>query len=104
MIPRPPRSTLFPYTTLFRSRIGVVGRVVRQVRQSAAVRAHNIDFVVAVAVRHEGDSVARGRPCRPVVAAGYVRGDHLLAGAVGVHHLELEAGRTTQEGDTRAVG
>src|SRR5437763_13274768 len=61
MIPRPPRSTLFPYTTLFRSRIGVVGHVVRQVRQSASVRAHDIDFVVAVAVRHEGDSVARDR-------------------------------------------
>src|SRR5438309_2601099 len=25
MIPRPPRSTLFPYTTLFRSNSGVVG-------------------------------------------------------------------------------
>src|ERR1043166_3360818 len=25
MIPRPPRSTLFPYTTLFRSRIGRIG-------------------------------------------------------------------------------
>src|SRR2546425_5497298 len=26
MIRRPPRSTLFPYTTLFRSRVGVAGR------------------------------------------------------------------------------
>src|SRR5260221_2413293 len=26
MIRRPPRSTLFPYTTLFRSRLGSVGR------------------------------------------------------------------------------
>src|SRR2546427_9642293 len=29
MIRRPPRSTLFPYTTLFRSRDGVVGEVVQ---------------------------------------------------------------------------
>src|SRR3712207_8140725 len=27
MIRRPPRSTLFPYTTLFRSRVGVDGRL-----------------------------------------------------------------------------
>src|SRR5439155_9217314 len=58
----------------------------------------------AVAVRHESDAVACSRPSRAVVAAGYVRGDHLLAGAVGVHHLELKAGGTTQEGDARAVG
>src|SRR5438874_6763056 len=29
MIRRPPRSTLFPYTTLFRSRHGGLGRVLR---------------------------------------------------------------------------
>src|SRR2546422_6239166 len=29
MIRRPPRSTLFPYTTLFRSRLGEAGPVVR---------------------------------------------------------------------------
>src|SRR5947207_5998461 len=26
MVPRPPRSTLFPYTTLFRSKVGVEGK------------------------------------------------------------------------------
>src|SRR5205823_9552216 len=36
MIRRPPRSTLFPYTTLFRSRSGVLGHHVRD-RQSAKV-------------------------------------------------------------------
>src|SRR5438094_3519463 len=30
MIRRPPRSTLFPYTTLFRSHRGVLGRVERE--------------------------------------------------------------------------
>src|SRR5258705_6399855 len=32
MIRRPPRSTLFPYTTLFRSRVGVGGGVVARRR------------------------------------------------------------------------
>src|SRR5260370_9549283 len=30
MIRRPPRSTLFPYTTLFRSRLGVAGIVLKE--------------------------------------------------------------------------
>src|SRR5258708_20765434 len=36
MIRRPPRSTLFPYTTLFRSAIHVDGRVLRQHVQAQA--------------------------------------------------------------------
>src|SRR3989475_9501792 len=32
MIRRPPRSTLFPYTTLFRSHEGIAGRVVAKLR------------------------------------------------------------------------
>src|SRR3712207_9025472 len=37
MIRRPPRSTLFPYTTLFRSAIGSVGYLLRRARSSQAV-------------------------------------------------------------------
>src|SRR5437667_3316584 len=37
MIPRPPRSTLFPYTTLFRSQLD--RRVLRRVRRPAATIA-----------------------------------------------------------------
>src|SRR2546425_12497976 len=48
MIRRPPRSTLFPYTTLFRSAIGV----------------HHVDLEVAVAVGVEGDLAPVGRPRR----------------------------------------
>src|SRR3712207_7856924 len=33
MIRRPPRSTLFPYTTLFRSSLGLAPRLVEQVRE-----------------------------------------------------------------------
>src|SRR5256886_10910499 len=45
MIRRPPRSTLFPYTTLFRSRIAAGGRVFEGIR-----REFGID-VAGVAVR-----------------------------------------------------
>src|SRR2546426_3541071 len=36
MIRRPPRSTLFPYTTLFRSRLAQVAASVREAAQTAA--------------------------------------------------------------------
>src|SRR2546430_5514948 len=39
MIRRPPRSTLFPYTTLFRSRGRTVDQIRRQVRVGMPVRA-----------------------------------------------------------------
>src|SRR3712207_8392924 len=39
MIRRPPRSTLFPYTTLFRSRRGRPGTAGRAVPQPAGLRA-----------------------------------------------------------------
>src|SRR2546425_5846262 len=49
MIRRPPRSTLFPYTTLFRSLVacaGIRGRRAR-FRQPAAGRVHETDDVIA---------------------------------------------------------
>src|SRR5258707_10304151 len=39
MIRRPPRSTLFPYTTLFRSHAGLAGYCARQKRLAGARRA-----------------------------------------------------------------
>src|SRR2546430_8546729 len=41
MIRRPPRSTLFPYTTLFRSRVGQVGACRSQGREESS--AHRCD-------------------------------------------------------------
>src|SRR3712207_7002727 len=43
MIRRPPRSTLFPYTTLFRS---VAGRVEREVRAAAGEIHNRLDNLV----------------------------------------------------------
>src|SRR5256885_17035414 len=39
MIRRPPRSTLFPYTTLFRSSLTTYGRLAEAIGQSKAARA-----------------------------------------------------------------
>src|SRR3712207_8438486 len=59
MIRRPPRSTLFPYTTLFRSVVVVVA-----VDQLAVVAAERVavadDHVGAVALRHLEDVGRRG--------------------------------------------
>src|SRR6267143_1370543 len=52
MIRRPPRSTLFPYTTLFRSRIATVEQQVRQeqqLRQANPARTNDDDAKAAVA-------------------------------------------------------
>src|SRR5260370_7723419 len=40
MIRRPPRSTLFPYTTLFRSIETIPSKFLRQCRRQGAVAAH----------------------------------------------------------------
>src|SRR5207248_9337268 len=50
-IPRPPRSTLFPYTTLFRSRQGVARRVGVDGRQAPVVaRVHGLKHVYRFAM------------------------------------------------------
>src|SRR2546427_13296401 len=46
MIRRPPRSTLFPYTTLFRSRLLRRQLLLRRAKQ----RPHRVDFTGALAV------------------------------------------------------
>src|SRR3712207_9243996 len=52
MIRRPPRSTLFPYTTLFRSGDGL----------SVALVDHQEAAVVAAALHHPGDIALAARP------------------------------------------
>src|SRR3712207_9183598 len=56
MIRRPPRSTLLPYTTLFRSRSGGAG-----LRGGGAVGAQRRLAAAAAAGRRAGDGVAGGQ-------------------------------------------
>src|SRR5260370_6468503 len=58
MIRRPPRSTLFPYTTLFRSHEG------RDRKRTAQRRAHALEQVRLVVRRDDGAAVGRGRAYR----------------------------------------
>src|SRR3712207_8377593 len=54
MIRRPPRSTLFPYTTLFRSRLRP-GEQLPSVRRLAEVAGVNVNTVRTVYERLEGE-------------------------------------------------
>src|SRR2546430_10224239 len=55
MIRRPPRSTLFPYTTLFRSRVddGVLIEIMAEIERDRRARVH--EHAVAVAAQEERD-------------------------------------------------
>src|SRR5687767_14061759 len=88
MIRRPPRSTLFPYTTLFRSAPRLAGRpagALQEVRRGAERVGHRVDDIAAaVAVevdrralesgRHELGLAERARP-----RAGERLGPHVAA-------------------------
>src|SRR5256885_8521769 len=66
MIRRPPRSTLFPYTTLFRSQIGInKGRVInsRQIRGVLKARKNSVGNLASW---NAFLTVARGNIARPV--------------------------------------
>src|SRR3712207_9094518 len=69
MIRRPPRSTLFPYTTLFRSGPGAVGPALL-VEEAAVAQAQGLAAVVdVVVVVLAGRSDSSGRPGRSAVRA-----------------------------------
>src|SRR5438034_2527400 len=69
MIPRPPRSTLFPYTTLFRSKVWAPGKPYNQL---AAV----------------------GDPKFPYVISTYRLTEHYLAGAIDRKSTRLNSSHT----------
>src|SRR3712207_6856480 len=56
MIRRPPRSTLFPYTTLFRSQAGVVAQLGHPERVRQEARVHHV-----VGVRRQAVLEAEGQ-------------------------------------------
>src|SRR2546422_2623173 len=65
MIRRPPRSTLFPYTTLFRSRVPIVPRRIERARVAhELVNAHPAGEVVFLGQvadpRQDGDRIGDG--------------------------------------------
>src|SRR3989449_10965519 len=77
MIRRPPRSTLFPYTTLFRSLVvGAVGKAHVERRRRLA-----------------GGAAVRGDDQRRVDAAGQERGDGYVGHRLGTDRGEERAGR-----------
>src|SRR2546430_7722051 len=59
MIRRPPRSTLFPYTTLFRSHCGICGNLELQ-----RISAEHVPGVTAIPGRILGLPALRCAPCR----------------------------------------
>src|SRR3712207_8276487 len=67
MIRRPPRSTLFPYTTLFRSRADLVGRQSDELEDVALEPAHGARLQPVRPVRLRA---RRGRLRRPTAGAG----------------------------------
>src|SRR3712207_7785084 len=56
MIRRPPRSTLFPYTTLFRSRVLTHDEIIQQLWADTAVEQANLKQTIYVLRRALGDS------------------------------------------------
>src|SRR5690348_17967719 len=65
MIPRPPRSTLFPYTTLFRSS-GNVSNVTGRIRARGGVGARRVPSLAALegCEIRRGEHAINGCPCR----------------------------------------
>src|SRR3989442_14565067 len=71
MIRRPPRSTLFPHTTLFRSVDPNVGRRVRNRRQLNSVQnTWPYGYSMLIAVRYTQDAFSRSGWLWPVDAKG----------------------------------
>src|SRR5258708_32465128 len=83
MIRRPPRSTLFPYTTLFRSLIDRYHPVLSQVQGIVEVRAHQpVDAFDAVVDEAE-------RACLLTVAPDF---NHRISGQLGHRHFTAHRG------------
>src|SRR6266478_8229297 len=89
MIRRPPRSTLFPYTTLFRSHAGLK----RAFGLLAPVVAHSqLDVALLVEARLVGDEVDRA--ARRVLAVERSLGTAQHLDALEVVHLDAEQHHT----------
>src|SRR2546430_17649583 len=100
MIRRPPRSTLFPYTTLFRSRNGRADGVEEaQMLAQSALQSHDVDrfpvFVMDVFddEREVKGSQARADPTDDFGVRVFYSQDGLAEAAFGVEYPGEEAAR-----------
>src|SRR3989449_10486669 len=90
MIRRPPRSTLFPYTTLFRSVLAAPGSLAREEREDDAERAvHARARVVGDEVERD-DGLAAGLADQPEDARER-EVVHVVGGVVAVRAVLAEA-------------
>src|SRR3712207_8522534 len=85
MIRRPPRSTLFPYTTLFRSRPDVIVHQLTAIPETLDLRHFDRDFALTARLRTEGT-------------------DHLLSAgqAVGVRRFVAQDRKSTRLNSSHA--
>src|SRR5256886_16721216 len=104
MIRRPPRSTLFPYTTLFRSRRATLD-------QGPALRRHCREAVAAGVAMQRVQRERRFAAPDPFVARQQT-GAHACGGALALREGELAPGRDllafsrqrlAQRGDRKSV-
>src|SRR2546422_6115308 len=73
MIRRPPRSTLFPYTTLFRSRSAWTGRLMkRATRRAIASEARPVATIKKICVRKSLDQRSDRKSTRLNSSHGYI--------------------------------
>src|SRR2546427_11323244 len=97
MIRRPPRSTLFPYTTLFRSVVGVLAVAMRRRRLEPELEVHPLRQrgEIEAAPGRRGASRSAGAVPEPGgppdVENDIPVGDHVLI--VGIVGLQLEERR-----------
>src|SRR6266446_10986081 len=96
MIRRPPRSTLFPYTTLFRSRVGAV--LLRPLElldllRGAAGHRRGADVGVDLGGDHAPDAGGIEAPGRALAAEHARVPDHRPALRDGLVHPETRVGR-----------
>src|SRR3712207_4576994 len=93
MIRRPPRSTLFPYTTLFRSRLRRVAyqeHRQREQRRAACVPEWNIHALFAPPLFDQGTHLLDVACFVVVVTGGGVaRDDRFHRGALPLPHIQL---------------
>src|SRR3712207_9243491 len=86
MIRRPPRSTLFPYTTLFRSVDPVRGEHVHEPQRAVAQPQPHVEPHTGAAT--DDPALIPEHPLHPVALANHVDGEGLLADVGDVDRSE----------------